>query len=746
VTGPPLLQTADARNRGPAEHRTTGFVALLALAVVATAVSTAVGRDASPLADRAFERGSEMSSEGLDPPQQLVLPVASDGEGRRWSADAEPVVLQAREIGSVSAQTVALLMSGQRGGEIAGSLIWTMRPQPADAGSFEVLIFVDADGQSLLDEHPNGQLDVGFFAYVFSDEGSLVAHLAEGLSLDLRTYKELLLGRGLKFVGRFSLPQGAYFVRLLVRNQNSGRVFLTQTRIDVPGDQSEEWFLLPPLFQEPRAGWIVTRQSNLATEEVGVELGEEKVLPASRVVVETRAHTALFLGGAGWNERALMTARITDSQGRQLAEPVLSIDRQAGFGNGVIRFFHATLGPLDLPQGFYTLEVMLDDEATGSRLSRYIPLAVVVKRDRLELRAALPDATADLAPRSDAGGAPAPDLGNGEFAAKYVNALYLLGEGDWDGARDAVVELESAALGSGGRRELAMIARIERQIVSELVTTDPGVLRPISLLHRAVFRQHLAFGEDRLADNAWPLAAELAEKVSDGQRLGNSPGFTQTLLVSLAADLVRATAVISAIDLLNRAVEIAPGDPSALLALGATYERSGAYEEAVLPLRRLVREHPDNAEGELRLAINLAREGKTEEAVTRFQDLIKDTAPTWIKVIAYQELARLVAASDAEPVLKEGVKRFPGNQALQVQLAFLLDNLGRAAEAAAVVEEICLRANAPETSPRVRYPAWPSLGLEGKIIVLEREMESLLPALVTALDARAPLGIAEDAT
>jgi hypothetical protein len=126
--------------------------------------------------------------------------------------------------------------------------------------------------------------------------------------------------------------------------------------------------------------------------------------------------------------------------------------------------------------------------------------------------------------------------------------------------------------------------------------------------------------------------------------------------------------------------------------------------------------------------------------------LIADSAPTWITVIAYQELARLLPAVNAESILREGVQRFPSNQALQVQLAYVLDDLGRTAEAADLVESISRSGGAPETSPRVRYPAWPSLGLERRMTVLEEQATAVLPAVVAALDAARAAETAEDQT
>jgi len=209
------------------------------------------------------------------------------------------------------------------------------------------------------------------------------------------------------------------------------------------------------------------------------------------------------------------------------------------------------------------------------------------------------------------------------------------------------------------------------------------------------------------------------------------------VLVALSADLVRTSRLTSAVDLLNRSIELDPTNPVALLALGATLERTGRYREAIPALRTLVEEHPDNVEGVLRLAVNLARTGDPEDAEGHFRQLIADDSPTWITVISYQELARLLPIAEAERILREAVERFPGNQALRVQLAFLLDGRGQQSEAGQLIDRLCRRAAPPETSPRVRYPAWPSLGLGEMMVLYQSEMEAKLPSLVMALDERA---------
>jgi Flp pilus assembly protein TadD len=279
--------------------------------------------------------------------------------------------------------------------------------------------------------------------------------------------------------------------------------------------------------------------------------------------------------------------------------------------------------------------------------------------------------------------------------------------------------------------------RTQRRIVKELTESEPGARVPIVLLHRDAFRHYLAGGEERLADHAWRLAAEFAEEVPAASFEEHGSAFAETVLVAIAADLIRTGHTSSALELLERAVEMAPRDPRALLALGATYERSGSYQEAVPPLRRLVEEHPDSTEGRLRLALNLARTGDPNGAEGHLRRLMSDDSSAWIRVIAYQELARLVPA-DAEELLRDGIERFPSDQALQIQLAQLLDVRGRPWEASTLIEGLASRASAPETSPRVRYPAWPSMGIEQRMAQIELAAGGSLSVLADALRAHAP--------
>jgi tetratricopeptide (TPR) repeat protein len=643
--------------------------------------------------------------------------------------------LRADQLGSIAAQTAALLLSGQRGGEVAGSMIWSIRSEAPQDGLLEVPFFVELEGNSLLEEQPGPILNVGVFAYAISGEGRLVGHLAQGLSLDLRTHGDRLLASGLKFAGLLRLPPGLHSLRLLARNQDSDHVFLTISQIEVPVIGQEGKTLLPPVFAEQASSWVLVKQSNLETGSVGLRLDGDLVLPAARVVVESRAPTRLVLGGAGWTGQTGVTARVLDLQGRQVAAPMVTIGKGVGVPEGPVSFFEATLGAFDLPIGWYTLEVILDDETSGARRVRHIPVAVLSERTR-DVWASLDSASDTERQTRPGSGGEATEMADADIVASYLSILRRLAEGDGYGARDGLVELERAVL-AGNPRSLAALERIERRVVRQLSESDAGVVVPILLLHRDVFRQYLAVRDDRLADHTWRLVAALAEDAPQTLRSGQWAGFAETLLVALAADLVRASQVGSAIELLEHAVDVAPQSHAALLGLGATYERTGDYGEALSPLRQLIRHHPESAEGALRLAINLARTGDPREGLQIFKTLTSDPTPGWIQILAYQERARLLPAHSAEALLREAVSRFPSNQALQIQLASLLDRHGRALDAAALIDRLTSRAAVPETSPRVRYLAWPALGLEEEIHGYEHRAERETTALVAALDERA---------
>jgi tetratricopeptide (TPR) repeat protein len=154
-------------------------------------------------------------------------------------------------------------------------------------------------------------------------------------------------------------------------------------------------------------------------------------------------------------------------------------------------------------------------------------------------------------------------------------------------------------------------------------------------------------------DPADPWADALIEDCYEPYRLGIAAG-----------NLARNGDPAGAVRLLQRAVEIAPDDVSALYQLGTLLIQQGDHAGAIQQLRRCTELSPDFADG-------------------------------WANLSALQEM--LGEKSAAERTLAEGLKNCPQSPGLHLQFARNLQKAGRVAEAIAEFQaSIRLRPNEPD--------------------------------------------------
>lgn len=150
-----------------------------------------------------------------------------------------------------------------------------------------------------------------------------------------------------------------------------------------------------------------------------------------------------------------------------------------------------------------------------------------------------------------------------------------------------------------------------------------------------------------------PWADGLIEDCYEPYRLGIAAG-----------NLARNGDPATAVRLLERAVEIAPGDISALYQLGTLLVAQGSLPDALQRLRLCTEQAPDFADG-------------------------------WAQLSGVQ--ARLGEAAAAERTLTEGLRRCPQSPGLHLQNARNLSKAGRASEAIAEFQaSIRLRPNEPD--------------------------------------------------
>jgi Flp pilus assembly protein TadD len=637
-----------------------------------------------------------------------------------------PEVVEAFEVGAVEARTGALLLSGQAGGDVEGAMIWAVSHR-GDDGIATLPFVVEVEGRSLLAGRIGADIVIGLYAYVVDDDGVVVDHIAQGVVLEPDIYADRIITSGLKFVGRFDLPPGDYALRVMVRNQRTSAFFMAWNLLTLPPGEDLSPQLLPPLFPDATGNWAVARQSGT---EAAVVLGDDTVLlPAARPVLLEDRPAEVWLGGGGWDENARVEIRIINELGRTVSEPVVSLD---GPAVGDFAFRRATLSPVDLPPGTYTLVVTLSDDEANQVLRRGLRVMVAADESQVDWVAASNQTSPGVESSNLSRDEPVPKLSKREVRARYRRGLQLLGEGDVVAARRLVAELERQVIADPSPKAVNNLSEAEYAESKELAKKKPECLMPMALLHRELYRSYMARQEGILAIHSRQMTITFAQQLA---RLKPENGFSEALMVNLAADLAQTGASSAARDLLEQTLRLNPGYRPALLSLGFSFERTGEYGEAAATYGRLVDSHPGYEEGLLRLGINQIRTGRADQGVELLSGLLYGGASRWIEAIAAQELVSFLIREkregEAERAARSAMELLPDDQRLRILLGAILEQLGRHDEAIEVLAE--LPAPIRGVSPRARYTEWPSLGVRASQAHLTARAKEAMPALRSAV-------------
>lgn len=294
----------------------------------------------------------------------------------------------------------------------------------------------------------------------------------------------------------------------------------------------------------------------------------------------------------------------------------------------------------------------------------------------------------------------------------YREVLTRLAAGDGQAALTSLSGLEARAVEGRVEREVAELWRAKLQVIRALLDAGQGndVLLPIIVLHHDAYLMYRQREERILAAHARDMAVDLAQfYVRQGPPAAGKQAAAR-VLASFAGYLADGQATRSSVGLYTRALEIDPDNRAALLGLAALHEKLGDYAAALPHLQRAAALNPEDRETALRLALCLKRSGDPERAQSLLEGLLPAEAPEWIAVLAYQELAALHLEAGrlgaAEAVLRQGLERFPADDRLGIQAAFVLDRNRRGAEALQLLESLVPAAKGA-VSPRFQYGRWP---------------------------------------
>ncbi len=271
------------------------------------------------------------------------------------------------------------------------------------------------------------------------------------------------------------------------------------------------------------------------------------------------------------------------------------------------------------------------------------------------------------------------------------------------------IERRSAAVGTTDAMTELVAAEIG--VAKKLARTRPESTLGLFLLHTDLFR---TYGSHKQYILQAYSRRTLEELIDVAARTKADPAFralTADAVAVVGSELQQSGLPESADRFYRRALELDPTNGAALMGVAATAERTGKYREALRNLEEMVRAHPDDSEARLRLAVNLSRVSTVKRAHAAFERCLKPDNPSWIRSIAYQELAEALiekqSLREARALLEKATAALPDNQRLAIQLAYVLDRLGDPLAARKVADGVAARPQRDEESPRLRYSDWP---------------------------------------
>ncbi|RMH17699.1 MAG: hypothetical protein D6696_15060 [Acidobacteria bacterium] len=308
----------------------------------------------------------------------------------------------------------------------------------------------------------------------------------------------------------------------------------------------------------------------------------------------------------------------------------------------------------------------------------------------------------------------------------YRLALRHWGSGRLELGGGLLVDLEQRFAGS---EERACIDRLERHTFERLLDAEPEAGLVVMGLHVALWAEQvkqrhfaLAIGTEQRLEGWIDAYAEAA-----GEAAAEPLAW---LLVHWGEVKGWSLYPAGAEELLARAAALAPLRTEAPRLSILLAEKTWRYNAAVAWAERLLAIVPGDPEAALRHAVNLARTGKEEASRAELAALAAGDAEPWVRILAYEELARLEtrrgAPGRAIALLQEATGRFPRSEQLALQLAHALRRRdGRPSPLAVEILDAWQGDAGP--SPRVRYDSEP------------RRIDGLRQHLQAALDRRRPL-------
>lgn len=695
--------------------------------------------------------------------------------------------LRVFDSGGLTAETAALLLSGQQGGDLPLEALAVVVPagvasphlavpatgaepaadpaygEEAEAGHGDgasgdssvapaapavvaarvdparprIGLLVEIAGHALVAGRSSPLVDVEILAYALTADNSVQESVLRTVRVDLREEAgEILAGAGLKLYLEMPLAASDLSLRLLVRDRETRRTALRVLPVPGPPAAPPARWLGKPLLADPDSDWLLAEPAAAALAAAwGLP-----ATPAALPLLAPGAEALLAVPATGFGGGALAARLLVFSASDEVVS-TLPMTLALGSGGPAGGLLAGRFVAPDLPTGRYELAVAVagpGGEIRGERSPGVLladwasalplwPLLLQPEDAGAEGEAA--EAVAEVRRRRRRA-----DLA--PLRAGYRAALEQLAAGQRAAAVEAVAKLESDFLAAHAGSAISALWEAELEVAQVAAKTSPQAILPLCDLHRRLYARYRERGQLQLASFSRTLLLQLLPLYvqtagPEGREVAGQ------LYTVFGGDLEERGLPGLAAAAFADAIALDPGNRAAVLARVVGHERRDEVYQAVDLAAKLLAIRPGDPEVTLRHGVGLARERRNRPAAERLKSLL-DTEEAWIASLAHHELVRLLASQrqwgEAEAVARAGMERLPQDEKLALLLAWLLERRGGDGEEALAAVSARKRTG-PGDAPRHRYARFPAEAVAQVERALLPIVQASLPSLGAALGA-----------
>ncbi len=245
-------------------------------------------------------------------------------------------------------------------------------PYVRSAGKVAVPVVLEASGKSLLTGGPQDRLGLELYGYAIGEQGEVQDFVALVSNLELAKVGDRIRQTGLQAHATFTLPPGRHSLRFLLRDVVSGRSATHWMEVSIPERTPNEVVLLPPMFMDDPARWLILQAPSRATKASSspFQVAHDVFAPRPRPVIangrEERVCLLALDGNRQYDAGASfeIVPSLLDGGGGLVPFGDFRLTQAVAGEDGYRRFVLA-FTPAGIGAGDYSLRVRVRDPSSG---------------------------------------------------------------------------------------------------------------------------------------------------------------------------------------------------------------------------------------------------------------------------------------------------------------------------------------------------------------------------------------------